>query len=100
WKRTLDHVNADMRSWEREVIASRARWLWGKTSVEQRRACFSAGLGARAGTFLFDQLPELIDILADLQAAVLKADATEIAALALNLAERVTADPHFSVRKP
>lgn len=100
WRRTLDHVNTDTRLWQREVIASRARWLWGKTSVEQRRACFSAGLGARAGTFLFDQLHELIDILVDFQAAVLKADATEVAVLALNLAERVTADPHFSVRKP
>jgi hypothetical protein len=30
----------------------------------------------------------------------LKADATEVRALALNLAERLTANPHFSVRKP
>ncbi len=100
WKRTLDHVNADTRPLQREVIASRARWLWVKTSIEQRRACFSAGLGARAGTFIFDQLDELTDILVDLQAAVLRAEATEVAALALKLAERVTADSYFSVRKP
>jgi hypothetical protein len=100
WKRTLDHLNAEAQSLQRGVIVSRARWLWSKTTVEQRRACFSAGLGARVGTFIFDQIDELTDIMIDLQAAVLKADATEAAALALNLAERVTADPHFSVRKP
>ncbi len=100
WKRTLDHMTADIQLWQREVITSRARWLWRKTSVEQRRAYFSAGLGARTGAFIFDQLNELTDILADLQAAVLKADKTEVAALALSFADRVTADPHFSVRKP
>lgn len=99
WKRALDHLNANDQSLQRGVISSRAQWLWSNTSVEQRRACFSAGLGFRVGTFIFDQLDELTGILIDFQAAVLEGDA-EAATLALNLAERVTADPHFSVRKP
>lgn len=100
WKRTLEHEEANIRSWQREVIVSRARWLWGKTSVEQRRACFSAGLGARAGTFIFDQLEGLIDTLVEFQAAAAAADANQLGALAVKFAEGMTAHPHFSVRKP
>ena len=99
WKRTLIHEKSNVQLLEREMIASRARWIWRKTSVEQRRACFSAGLGAQAGTFLFDQLDELATILRDLHAAVVKADTKKAAALAVNLAERVISGPHFSVRK-
>jgi hypothetical protein len=100
WKRTLAHSKEDVQSLERELFVSRARWLWSKTSVEQRKACFAAGLGVRAGTFLFDQLDELVGVLADLQGAITRADSVETAALATKLAERVTADPFFSIRKP
>ena len=100
WKRTLAHSKEDVRSLERELFVSRARWLWSNTTLEQRKACFTAGLGARAGTFLFDQLDELVDVLANLQDAIARAAAAETASFAIKLAERVTADPFFSIRKP
>jgi len=100
WRRTLAHSKEDVRSLERELFVSRARWLWSETTVEQRKACFAAGLGVRAGTFLFDQLDDLVEMLADLQGAIQRADTAEIAALAIKLTERVTADPFFSIRKP
>jgi hypothetical protein len=100
WRRTLAHSKENVRSLERELFVSRARWLWSQTSVEQRKACFAAGLGVRAGTFLFDQLDELVDVLADLQGAIGRADTAQIAGLAIKLAERVTVVPFFSIRKP
>ena len=100
WRRTLAHAEENIQSLERELFVSRARWLWSETTVEQRKACFAAGLGVRAGTFLFDQLDELAEMLADLQGAVQRADTAEVAALAIKLTERVTADPFFSIRKP
>lgn len=100
WRRTLAHEEEDVRSLEREIFVSRARWLWSETTVEQRKACFTAGLGGRAGTFLFDQLDELVDVLADLQGAIARGDAAKTGSLATTLAERVTADPFFSIRKP
>jgi hypothetical protein len=69
-------------------------------AFEMSSEIYSKWDGVDVGTFIFDQLDELTDILIELQAAVLKAEATEAAALALNLAERVAAYPHFSVRKP
>lgn len=100
WRRTLAHQNQDVRSLERELFVSRARWLWAQTNPEQRKACFAAGLGVRSGTFLFDQLDGLVDVLADLQGAIRRADTAQIAELAIRLAERVTADFFFSIRKP
>jgi hypothetical protein len=100
WRRTLDHVKKEVRSFERAIIVSRAQWLWSNTSAEQRRACFSSGLGARAGTFLFDHLDELVGILADLQTAIAAQEDDQIAALAVRFAEEVTADPFFAVRRP
>jgi hypothetical protein len=100
WKRTLAHVKDDaIRSWERELIVSRARWLWAETTVDERRACFSAGLGHRAGTFLHRNIDALMELLVQMHSAVVAANADEVAALAVKFAEAVTTEPFFSIRK-
>lgn len=100
WRRTLAHANEYTQSLEREVFVSRANWLWSHTTVQQRKACFSAGLGADAGTFLYDQLDDLVELLLALQSAIDEKSTIKTAHVASLLAERVALNPAFSVRKP
>lgn len=100
WKRTLAHVEDEaVRKIEREVIMSRAQWLWTKTTTDERRACFSSGLGQRAGTFLYRNLDGFVAVLADLQNAVVNADTEQVSELVVKLAESIFTQPFFSVRK-
>lgn len=100
WKRTLAHVeDLRIRELEREVIVSRARWLWSNTTPVERRACFSSGLGERAGTFICRNLDALIGILADLQNAVVIADEAQVSHLSVRFAENIMKEPFFSVRR-
>lgn len=99
WKRTLAHgQNETLRKTERAVIISRAQWLWTKTTADERRACFSSGLGQRAGTFLNRNLDAFVTVLVDLQNAVVSADAESVSEFAVKLAEGIIAEPFFSVR--
>lgn len=99
WKRTVAHLESETeRKIEREVIVSRAKWLWGKTTVDERRACFSSGLGQRAGTFLYRNLDGLVTVLAELQCAVVSADVERVSELTVKLAEGIVAEQFFSVR--
>jgi len=100
WRRTLARQEEWVQLVEREVFGSRARWLWSHKTVEQRKACFSAGLGADAGTFLFDQMDALIELLVTFQSAIELQDTPKIVSTAIELAERVAVNPSFSVRKP
>lgn len=100
WKRTLAHLKDDMRRWEREVIVSRAQWLWNHTTAAERRACFSSGLGAAAGTFLYRNLDSLVDVLADLHAAILSGLGDLVRQLAVSFAEVIIDDKFFFPRPP
>ena len=100
WQRTLAHADEYTQSVEREVFVSRASWLWSHTTVQQRKACFSAGLGAGAGTFLFDQLDDLVELLVALQSAIEEKSTVKTVHVATMLVERVAVNPAFSVRKP
>jgi hypothetical protein len=100
WRRTLAHADEYTQSVEREVFVSRARWLWSHTTVQQRQACFSAGLGADAGTFLYDQLDELVDLLVALQSAIEQKKTAKILEISAELAQRIAVNPAFTVRKP
>ena len=99
WRRTLAHLNDSERLIEEALLISRAQWLWKNTTGAEREACFYAGLGKTAGVFLYNQLATLVDDLARLQAAVVRRDADAAAEAAVTFAERVMAEPHFSVRK-
>ncbi len=54
WKRTLGHVSEGEQEIQSALLQSRARWLWVNTSLEQRKACFFAGLGRKSGLFIRD----------------------------------------------
>ena len=54
WKRTLGHVSEGEQEIQSALLQSRARWLWVNTCLEQRKACFFAGLGRKSGLFIRD----------------------------------------------
>ena len=99
WKRTLAREDEPTRQLEREVLRSRAEWLWRSTSADQRRACFYSGLGRKPGLFLHEQLDALVDVLCDFQNAVAADDGDAAAAAAVALYEEVVKEPFFAVRK-
>lgn len=99
WNRTLAHMRQPEQQLEREVMLSRAQWLWRSTTDEQRKACFSAGLGKRAGVFLHTHLDDLVGLLADFHAAVSRDDAAAAGAAAASFAEVAMSEPFFSLRK-
>lgn len=99
WQRTLNHSNQYTRDTEREILRSRAEWLWNTTAAGQRVACFNSGLGRKPGLFLHEQLDSLIDILVEFQAAVAVDNADLVGKAAGQFAEIATAEPFFAVRR-
>jgi len=98
-KRTLAREDEPTRTIERELLRSRAQWLWRRSTEEQRRACFYSGLGRKPGLFLHEQLDALVDVLCTFQAAVAVDDGDPAAAAATALYEEVMKEPFFAVRK-
>jgi superfamily II DNA/RNA helicase len=99
WKRTLGHVAEGEQELQSALLRSRAQWLWVNTPLEQRKACFFAGLGRKSGLFIYEQIDNLVGILATFQSAVIADDADAVAGAAVAFANEAIAEPFFSVRK-
>ena len=99
WQRTLAHEEEPFQLMQQELLRSRSEWLWRNTTDTQRRACFFSGLGQKPGLFLNGQLDALVDILVKFQTAIRINDVAVAAEAAVEFAERVMAEPFFSVRK-
>ena len=98
WKRTLNRENALWQTIERDVLISRATWLWNRTTPQQRAAFYASGLGTEPGAFLDSHREELIDSLAQLHAGFLAGDAAAAGAAAVRFAKIVLGHPFFGVR--
>jgi hypothetical protein len=98
WRRTLNRSDALTQTIERDVLISRATWLWNRTSPQQRAAFYASGLGTEPGSFLDNHREELIDSLAQLHAAFLVGDATAAGLAAVRFATIVLGHPFFGVR--
>jgi hypothetical protein len=99
WQRTLTHQKETVKDTEREILQSRAEWLWGSTTAGQREACFNAGLGSKPGLFLHEQLDVLIDVLIEFQAAVSLDDGDAAGEAAVKFAGIVMVESFFAVRR-
>jgi hypothetical protein len=99
WKRTLAHFPDPVTTLEREILVSRAQWVWRTTTDTERRACFFSGLGRDPGLFLFKQLDALIDVLVDFHSAVSRDNADAAGQAAVAFAELVIVHPFFSVNR-
>jgi hypothetical protein len=98
WQRTMNH-HENMKEIEREILRSRAEWLWNGTTAGQREACFNSGLGRKPGLFLHEQLDALIDILVEFQTAVTADDGEAAGKAAVQLAGIAMTEPFFAVRR-
>lgn len=100
WKRTLAHTSESVQGVERELLLSRAEWVWRSTTSEQRKACFSAGLGSRAGVFLYERLDELVAIVAEMQSAINDDDVARTATAATSFALMAMGEHFFAIDHP
>jgi len=100
WQRTLARASALQRSLATGILASRAKWLWGRTQPNQRTACYLAGLGSRSGLFLYEHLDELVELVADLNIAIGTGEADKVKEHALAFAEAIHEEPYFFVNNP
>jgi hypothetical protein len=98
WRRTLNRSNKLTQTVERDVLISRATWLWNRTSTQQRSALYASGLGTEPGLFLDGHREELIDSLAQLHLAFLAADSQLAGDAAVRFAAIVLDHPFFGVR--
>ena len=98
WRRTLNRSNELTQTVERDVLISRATWLWNRTSTQQRTALYASGLGTEPGLFIDVRREELIDSLAQLHSAFLVADPQLAGDAAVRFAAIVLDHPFFGVR--
>ena len=98
WRRTLNRSNEVVRTVERDVLISRATWLWNRTSAQQRSALYASGLGTEPGLFLDNHRDELIDSLAQLHSAFVAANAELAGDAAVRFAKIVLGHTFFGVR--
>jgi hypothetical protein len=99
WKRTLAREEGPTQQLERELLRSRAEWLWRGSTPEQRKACFYSGLGRKPGFFIQEQLDTLVDDLVEFNGAVLIDDADTAGRVAAEFYEKIMQEPFFAVRK-
>lgn len=98
WKRTLARQDEPTRELERQLLRSRAEWLWRSSTAEQRKACFFSGLGRKPGLFLYEKLDTLVPMLCDFQTAVVAGDSDAEATAAIAIYAEILKEPFFAVR--
>jgi superfamily II DNA/RNA helicase len=70
WERQLRRADADTAAALREVVTSRARYVWRSSTPAQRRGWYLAGVGAEAGVELAGAAGAIINMIAETEAAV------------------------------
>ena len=88
WSRRLLHRNENMRQMLRAGLVARTRYIWSRTSATQRRGYFLAGVGLGAGEKLDAAAPELNNLLATANGAILGGNDDEAIAAITAFADR------------
>jgi len=95
WTRRLAHRNVQMQKVLKAGLAARAKFIWGRTTSTQRRGYFLAGVGLATGEALDAAAPELNELLATANSAVLLEESDQAIAAITGFAERVFAIAPF-----
>lgn len=74
WQRRLQRETPEVREIQEHVIRGRAQWIWHKTSVQQRRAYFSAGIGFKAGAAIELEITNIEAFLRAAEQAIVDGD--------------------------
>ncbi|MBC6451350.1 DEAD/DEAH box helicase [Actinokineospora xionganensis] len=76
WERQVDRLNAPQAAALREVVTSRARFIWNTSTPAQRRGWYLAGLGANAGRELAQVAGDVVELIAHAETAIADEDHT------------------------
>jgi hypothetical protein len=95
WSRRLAHRTEQERVLQRELLHSRARWIWKNSSLRQRQGFFAAGVGLAAGKFIDAYMDELIAGLVRADEAFTVDDTEGAIDAVTKLAERLFEIPPF-----
>ena len=87
WQRRLRREEPELRDLHTQVVKGRAKWLWAHTTLQRRRACFSAGVGFEAGRTINESLDRIGELLATAEDALDRRDLTVATANTVALAE-------------
>ncbi len=75
WERQLSRLENHQEALAlRELVASRARHVWGMSTPAQRRGWYLAGLGAEAGSELAVVAPQVVEFISYAEAAIQDGD--------------------------
>lgn len=83
----------------RGFVAARATRLWAQTTEPQRRGYHAAGIGLTAGQFLDDNLESLLELLANVEAAISERNVDVAASAVVAFAEIVFQTAPFRAPK-
>lgn len=101
WSRRLINRTENFRRVLNAGLAARARYIWGRTSATQRRGYFLAGVGLGTGAELDAAAPELNELLATANGAILNDDnQSAIAAITAFAEKAFTIDPFAADELP
>ena len=83
-----------------QLMATRARYIWSRTSEVQRRGYFFAGVGYRAGAFLDTNLSNLVTLLLRAESAIDDSNVPELVDAIAQFAELVLRVAPFRPQRP
>ncbi|WP_168588444.1 DEAD/DEAH box helicase [Saccharopolyspora sp. ASAGF58] len=95
WERQLQRLDAAEAAALREVVTSRARFIWSTSTPAQRRGWYLAGLGVNAGRELAQVASDVIGLIALAEAAIADEDYATATAWLEQIATTIFSLPPF-----
>lgn len=85
---------------QREVLLSRARWVWNKTDIQSRQGFATAGIGLATGSKLLDQLDVLAARLPEAEDAIVRSDIETVMAALTPVIKALSQIEPFKIELP
>lgn len=89
WRRRLAVRELPEQQQQVAMLHGRARHVWSRTSVSQRRGFFSASIGTESGLLIVERSEKLQKLLQSATDAIKSGDVTGVATACIGLAEQV-----------
>lgn len=89
WAREIARLAPERKPHQLWILESRARLIWNKTTVAQRRGQFAMGVGLETGLAISAIAPELTTLLDSANTFALQGDAEGLAHALIQLAEQL-----------
>jgi superfamily II DNA/RNA helicase len=89
WSRQIARLAAESKGHQLWIMEARARLIWNKSTVTQRRSQFAMGVGLESALALDAIAAELTTLLDDADSAAMEGNAAELANALIAMAERL-----------